>query len=107
MNSLVHFKKTERFLLLYALYKKSNANTDFTFNLRDLALEEGLGYKTFKSVFDYLCSEGLLRIRMQSDNREYFYHATITERGINAVEEVFQDETQPTDYFPAYREMMM
>jgi len=107
MTSIVNFKKTERFLLLYALYKKSNANCDYGYNLMELGLQEGLGHKTFKSAFDYLVAERLVKLRAQTDNRDYFYFASLTEKGINAVEEVFNDETQSTRYFPAYREMSM
>ncbi|MEM1137928.1 MAG: hypothetical protein AAGI07_18985 [Bacteroidota bacterium] len=107
MTGIVHYKKTERFMLLYALYRKSNASTDYASNLRDLASEEGLGYKIFKSAFDHLCSEQLIRPKAQSDAREYFFYAGITEKGINAVEEVFRDENKDTKYFPPYREMMI
>ncbi len=107
MTGIINLKKTERFLLLYALYKKSNASTDYSSNLLEMGMQEGLGYKTFKSAFDYLSAEQLIRLRSQSDNREYFYYASITEKGIKAIEEVFDDETRSTSYFPAYREMSM
>ena len=107
MTNLVQHKKTERFILLYALYRKANGNADFTYNLRDLASEEGLGYRSFKSAFDYLAQEEFLRLRTSSDSADYFFHASITEWGIRAVEKVFDNETQPTEYFPPYREMMM
>ena len=107
MTGIVHYKRTERFMLLYALYRKGNASMDFGYNLRDLASEEGLGYKVFKSAFDYLCGEGLVRPRAQSDSHDYFFYAGITDKGINAVEEVFRDESKDTYYFPAYRDMML
>ena len=107
MTSIVHYKRTERFMLLYALYRKSNASLDFGYNLRDLATEEGLGYKVFKSAFDYLSSEKLIKPKSQSDSFEYFFFAGITDKGINAVEDVFREESKDTFYFPAYSEMML
>lgn len=107
MKSMIQHKKTERFMLLYSLYRKSNASSDFATNLRDMAANEGLGYRSFKSAFDYLSKEGLIKMRTNSDDPEHFYYASITEDGIDAIEEAFRDENVETAYFPPFREMMM
>lgn len=107
MTNLIHHKKTERFILLYALYRKSEGNMGHPHNLRDVASEEGLGYRSFRSAFDFLCRERLIHLRAASESQDHFYFASLTEHGLKAVESVFDDESQKSDYFPPYREMMM
>jgi predicted transcriptional regulator len=107
MQSLIKQRKSERFMLLYALYRKSAASSDYATNLRDLANNDGMSYKSFKAAFDYLAKEGLVKMRTNSDDPEFFYHGCITDEGINAIEEAFRDESMETAYFPSFREMMM
>lgn len=106
MKSLIQHRKTERFLLLYALYRKSSGTSHQSFNLREVAYSEGIGLKAFKACFDFLSQEQLIKPQMNSDSHD-FYHAKLSEAGIMVVEEVFRDEMQETPYFPSYREMMM
>ena len=75
-------------------------------NLRDLASQEGLGFRAFKSVYDYLSRENLIRIQSLGENPMDSYYASLTESGLFAIEEVFRDENLETAYFPSYREMM-
>ena len=107
MKSMIQYKKTERFTMLYSLYRKSNASSDYATNMREIASNEGIGYRSFKAIFDYLGKENLMRMRSNSDQADQFYYASITEAGIFAIEEVFRDENMETPYFPPYREMMM
>lgn len=105
-NSLVHQKQSERFNLLYSLYRRSNSNSDYVCNFRELAQEEGFNYKMFKSAFDYLCHHRLVGIRTRFDERDHNFYCYITEEGIRAIENVFRNENETTYYFPAYRQMM-
>ena len=107
MKSLIHQRKTERFSLLYALYRRTNGMSKQAANLRDLAHNEGIGMRSFKSCFDYLCEEGLVKIHPSSENPMNSYFASLTEYGLAVVEEVFKDESLDTDHFPSFREMMM
>ncbi len=107
MQGLIKQRKSERFTLLYMLYRKSSASSDYATNLRDLANNEGMGYKSFKAAFDYLTKEGLVKMRTNSDDPEHFYYGCITDDGIHAIEETFRDENMETTYFPPFREMMM
>ncbi len=107
MESLhVHHRKVERFMLLYAIYKKSMSSTDYVVDMREIAHQEGIGYKPFKAAFDYLCTQQLLRPRVLNDNHDSFYYASITNEGINAIEDVFREENRESMYFPPYRKMM-
>ena len=107
MKALIHQRRTERFTLIYALYRKTNGMSKQAVNLRDLAHNEGLGMRSFKSCFDYLCEEGFVKMHTSSENPLESYYASLTEYGIAVVEEVFKDESLDTDYFPSFREMMM
>jgi hypothetical protein len=107
MESLaVHHRKVERFMLLYSVYKKSMSSTDYVIDMKEVSYQEGIGYKPFKSAFDYLCNEGLLRPRVLNESNESFYYAAITNEGINAIEDVFREDIKESRYFPAYRKMM-
>lgn len=107
MKSLIQHRKTERFLLLYALYRKSNGTTQQSFNLREMAFSEGIGLRAFKACFDFLSQEQLIRPQMSGEQPFDFYRASISDAGLMVIEEVFRDEMQETPYFPSYREMMM
>ena len=107
MKALIYQRKTERFTLLYALYRKTNGRSRQAINLMDLANHEGIGMNSFRSCFDYLSEEGLIRIHASFDNPFGSYYASLTEYGLAVVEEVFKDEADETDYFPSFREMMM
>ena len=107
MKSLIHQRQTERFSLLYSLYRRTNGMSKHAVNLRDLAHNEGIGMRSFKSCFDYLCEEGFIRLHASSENPMDSYFGSLTEYGLSAVEEVFKDESMETEYFPSFREMMM
>ncbi|MEM6297700.1 MAG: hypothetical protein AAF740_03325 [Bacteroidota bacterium] len=101
-------KKTERFLMLYGMYRKASGNPYHMSNAREMATQEGMSYRSFKSAFDYLCREKLIRPETYSlDSSEYYYQACLTDEGIRAVEAVFEDENRSTKYFPPYRRMMV
>ena len=107
MKALIHQRRTERFTLLYSLYRRTNGMSKHAVNLRDLAHNEGLGMRSFKSCFNYLCEEGCIRMHANSENPLDSYYASLTEHELGVVEEVFKDENIETDFFPSFREMMM
>jgi hypothetical protein len=107
MKNLVQLRRTERFTLLYALYKKANGMNRQAFNLREIADHEGIGMRTFKACFDYLWQENFIKVHSSSESMSDMYYASLTEYGVQAIEEVFADEAKATAYFPSYREMMM
>lgn len=110
MTNLIFDKQTERFNLLFALYKKSNANAEMSFNMRELASQNGMGYHAFRSAYDYLVAEDLIQPRHYSGGSEgqdsYYYYSSITTKGMNAIEETFRNMHQDSTYFPAYHRMM-
>lgn len=101
MIQIIFEKQSQRFFLLFELYKQSNANIDYATNLQNIAFNQGLGLRSFTPAWKYLQMEGLIKVRPGSQN----YLASITHNGIKAIEEVFFNENDPTYYFPAYREM--
>ncbi len=101
MIRIIFEKQAQRFTVLFELYKQSDANIDYATDLQDLAFNEGVGMRSFSPAFKYLQMEELIRVRPGRSS----YIASITHRGIKAIEEVFQNENEPTYYFPAYREM--
>lgn len=107
MKSLILFRKSERFTLLNALYRKTNGMTGMVCNLLELASQEGMNFRAFKSVFSYLCHEELIRLRPSGEGFADQYYASISDAGIYAIEEVFRDENAETPYFPSFREMMV
>lgn len=102
MIRIVFEKQSHRFFMLFELYKRSNANIDFAEDLQMLAYNQGMGHRSFFPAWKYLQIEGLIRVRHGRDN----YYASITHKGIKAIEEVFEDESEYSKYFPPYREMM-
>ncbi|MGB0524933.1 MAG: hypothetical protein ACPGJS_18315 [Flammeovirgaceae bacterium] len=107
MKALITHRQTERFTLLYALYRKSDGMPRQASNLRAMAFNEGISIRSFKSCFDYLCQEELIKMHSNYEAPLESYFASLTELGITVIEEVFKDENHATEYFPAYREMMM
>ena len=107
MKTLIQQRQTERFTVLYALYRRSNGVSRHASNLRELAYNEGISIQAFKSCFDFLCREELIRMHGSFEQPMESYFASLTEYGLQAIEEVFKDENQATEYFPSYREMMM
>lgn len=99
---IINQNKTNRFTLMFSLYITVNGHYNFTKDLRMLADHNGVNARDFKSAFTYLIEEALIESR-ESENNEYF--ACLTHKGIKAVENVFIDVTQSTQYFPAYKEM--
>jgi hypothetical protein len=109
MTNLIFDKQNERFILLFALYKKSNAQTEMSFNIRDLASQHGMGYHSFRSAYDYLIAEELIQPKYytgNSDTQDGYFHASITIKGINAIEEVFKNMHKESTYFPPYHKMV-
>ena len=110
MTHLIFDKQTERFNLLFAIYKRSNANPEMSFNMRDLASQHGLGYHAFRSAYEYLISEELMKPRYYTggsgDAQDSHFYASITTKGMNAIEEVFKNPHEDSTYFPAHNRMM-
>lgn len=102
MIRFIFEKQTNRFFMLFELYKKSNTNIDYAEDLQMLAYNQGMGMKSFFPAWKYLQMEGLIKVRPGREN----YYASITHKGIKAIEEVFTDEGVHTYYFPPYREMI-
>lgn len=110
MMNFVYENQTFRFQMLFELYKRSNADIDYVMDFQQLAGDLGIGMKAFQACFKYLYMQDLIKMRQQNggrDNGNNNYPASITHRGIRAVEEVFRDENRKTEFFPPYREMMM
>ena len=109
MTNLIFDKQTERFNLLFALYKNANSQTELSFNMRDLASQNGLGYQAFRSAYDYLIAEDLVQPRYNTggaDTQDSYFYASITVKGINAIEETFSNANRQSNYFPPYHQMV-
>lgn len=102
MIRVIFEKQSHRFFMLFELYKRSKANIDYAEDMQMLAFNQGQGMKSFYPAWKYLQVEQLIRVRPGREN----YYASITHKGIKAIEEVFRDENRYTEYFPSYREMM-
>ncbi|TAF67432.1 MAG: hypothetical protein EAZ55_03715 [Cytophagales bacterium] len=92
------------------LYKRSDANVDFATDLQSLAINEGIGLRSFMTAWKYLHMEELIKIRPMSSYGSFqgnpHYYASITHKGIKAIEDVYNNDQEPTYYFPPYREMI-
>ncbi len=109
MTNLIFDKQTERFTMLFSLYKKSNAQTELSFNMRDLANQNGMGYHSFRSAYDYLVAEELIQPKYyagSADTQDNYFYASLTVKGINSVEEVFRNTHSESAYFPPYHRMV-
>lgn len=100
--NIVHDNKTERFMVLFALYIASNADCFHAMNVERLGESRGVSGASFRKVFHYLAEEGFLE---RKDGGTDFL-AVITHKGVKVVEEVFLDQYEQTYYFPPYRDMM-
>jgi hypothetical protein len=108
MIVLIREKRLYRFRLLFELYKRSDADIDVVQNLQDIATQLGIHHHQFSPAWKYLHMEELIMMRPAAafQSPEFRYQASITHKGIKAIEEVFLNEHQPTYYFPSYREVM-
>lgn len=108
MMNFIYENQANRFHILFEIYKRSNADIDYVMDLQELASNIGVGMRAFQSAFKYLYMQDLISMKhSNSYGNMNAYPTSITHKGIKAVEKVFRDETQSTDYFPAYREMQM
>ncbi len=109
--NIINENQTYRFMILLELYKQSNADIDYAYDLREMANQIGIGNRSFQSAYKYLYMQDLISMRPTSDSNGggngSSYLATITHKGIKAVEETCRRANQATEFFPAYREMMM
>lgn len=109
MNIIIE-NQTYRFQILFEIYKKSNTDIDFATDLQELAMNLGVGNRAFQSSYKYLYMQDLISMRPNMDNNGgggSNYYASITHKGVKAVEEVFRFPEKASEYFPPYREMMM
>lgn len=107
MLQLVFERQWYRFRILFELYKRSNANIDFSCDLHEMAMNQGIKFFDFIPAWKYLQMEELIRMRYGQSNNGMNgkYTACLTHKGLKAIEEVFHNEIEPTYYFPAFREM--
>jgi|GEM_PF-1246175 predicted transcriptional regulator len=108
MMNFIYENQTNRFQILFEIYKRSNADIDYVMDLQELASNIGVGMRAFQSAFKYLYMQDLISMKHQSSQGNMNgYPTSITHKGIKALEKVFREETESTEYFPAYREMSM
>ena len=98
---LVSEHKTNRFKLLLALYIASDADTDFSINMEQLAEQRQIDFKKMEKSLRYLLDEHFAEMKDGGGELQ----AAITHKGIKVVEEVFLDAKKQTYYFPPYQEM--
>ena len=98
---LIKDNKINRFQVLLNLYVAVNGYYDIVKNLKMIAEHQAITGNDFKSAFKYLAEEELIELR--EGDGEYF--ASLSHKGLKAVEEVFLDPNKETYYFPSYREM--
>lgn len=103
MLQIVFERQWHRFQILFEIYKRSNADIDTAYDLRELSLNHGMKFLDFLPAWKYLQMEDLIRVRFRQSSNKYY--ACMTHQGLKAIEEVFFNENKPTYYFPAYREM--
>ncbi|WP_045113014.1 hypothetical protein [Microscilla marina] len=103
MFQIVFDRQWHRFRILFELYKRSNADIDTVYDLRELSMSQGIKLLDFLPAWKYLQMEELIRVRFGGSTGRY--QACLTHSGLKAIEEVFFNENEPTYYFPAFREM--
>jgi predicted transcriptional regulator len=100
LPDLVIHNQTQRFVLLAALYIKTQAKTVMVGDLGQIAMEKGFTKQEFDKIVDYLVKEGLISELVDGT------YTRITHLGIKAVEGVFKDVNAPTTYFPSYTRLL-
>ncbi len=102
MINVIFDNQVNRFTTLFALYISSGGSCEVAKNIQNLADYNGIVSREFRKVFSYLVEEEL--IKRHGDEEEGF-HASLTHKGIKAIEEVFINPMEKTYYFPPYSEM--
>lgn len=100
--NVIYDNQVNRFTTLFALYISSGGSHEVAKNMKNLADYNGIVSREFRKVFSYLVEEELIK---RHDGEEDSYYASLTHKGIKAVEEVFIDPLEKTYYFPPYAEM--
>lgn len=104
-NTLITQKQSERFMLLNAMYKKCDANTNSVCDARELSQECGLNFNQFKSAFDFLAAHKLIEPYAYNEHDHYLFRARMRQKGIYTLEEAFRKEDEPTEFFIAVRDL--
>jgi len=97
MSQSIKQKKQQRYRMLEALYRWSDANTAKWVDMRQLCQKEGLSFDG--AAYDYLMAEGLIAQHGAG------YACRIQHKGIKAMEEAWERPREATDYFPAVNDI--
>lgn len=109
MENFVQEYQIYRFQLLMEMYQTSHSDIDYVSNIQELASNVGMNNKAFQAAHKFLYMHELIRMQPSMANgggSNHQYRASITHRGLKAVEEAFKFPNKPTEFFPPYREMM-
>lgn len=99
MKNEIELIQTNRFTVLYGVYKESKARIENAVNVLDLAAKSGIKNGNFKEVMHYLVSEKYLSTGYIPS------HAHITHEGKVAVEFAVTNPDSRSGNFPPFNDM--
>lgn len=98
MRTDIEQRQTNRFIVLYEVYKESKADTNISVRTTDLAAAKGVKNGIFKEALVYLIDEGFLTSVINSQGK-------ITHGGVKIVEYIITHPDESTDLFPSFKDM--
>jgi len=98
MKTEIEQRQTNRFIVLYEVYKDSKASTTTTVKIAELASEKGIKNGLYKEAIRYLKDAGL--ISKEGENT-----GSITHEGVKIIEFIITHPEDGTDLFPSFKDM--
>jgi hypothetical protein len=98
MKTEIEQRQCNRFIVLYAVYKESKADTNIKVNVAELAAQKGIKNGVFKEASAYLRAELLIgNVSEQIAN--------ITHEGVKIIEYIITHPDEATAIFPSFKDM--
>lgn len=99
MKTEIELRQTNRFIILYHLYKEVKGRLDIQEDILGIAAKHDIKNGNYKEAYQYLADEGYIKLGEKS------HHAALTHEGKKAVEHIVTNPEKRTENFPPFNEM--
>jgi hypothetical protein len=100
METEVEYKQYRRFLVLNALYKRTNGNTSQAEDLQQIAASVDIKNGNFEDALECLPEDGFVKQLGMGSTVVFLTHV-----GKKAVERVYSFPNERSEHFPSLKEM--
>ena len=99
MKSEIELRQTDRFIILYNLYKETSGRIEKHVDILNIAAKHDIKNGNYKEAYKYLVDEGYIKLSHQA------HHATITHSGKKVVETITTNPDEKISNFPTFNDM--